>query len=332
MNEKTQADYRRLAAYFYEKRLDGLPPTPKRLADALKAVAPEYRPDYWRKLRNAIQFDQAEKGFKDAADRVAATKNPVTKPGSGLTIKPKERRVRRITDADSQKLIEHFKEKGDAQAVAVIRVTELTGARPAELAGIIVIDDRHIYIHGAKKNEKGDRGADRVIELSPDQVREIAQHLPHLEQGPGAVQDRIYRAGKKIWPRRKATPTLYSYRHQMGADLKASGLSREDVAYIMGHQATDSAGRYGNPRTARGGGRSLPRPAAEADLSNIRVDHTDKPPAPSVAVERVEPLQPSRAGAGLTAMRSFKEAIEQAQAETKGRSSKWNRADGPSPG
>lgn len=49
--EKTKAEYRRLAAHFYEKRLGDEPPSPKRITDALAGCAHEYRPAYWRRLR-----------------------------------------------------------------------------------------------------------------------------------------------------------------------------------------------------------------------------------------------------------------------------------------
>ncbi len=111
MNEKTQASYRTLAAHFYEKRLDGQPPTPKRLADALKACAGEYRPAYWRKLRNALAFDQREKGFTEAATRLDATVNPLTAEGaSGEGVKAKQPRSKRVTQADEERLMKHFAE------------------------------------------------------------------------------------------------------------------------------------------------------------------------------------------------------------------------------
>jgi len=67
----------------------------------------------------------------------------------------------------------------------------------------------------------------------------------------------------------------------MGSDLKASGMSREEVAFVMGHQATASADVYGNSRTARGG-RSLPRVPDGTDLAAVR-DTVKQPPSPAGA-------------------------------------------------
>ncbi|MEH8130446.1 site-specific integrase, partial [Aeromonas veronii] len=62
----------------------------------------------------------------------------------------------------------------------------------------------------------------------------------------GSLQDKLRAAGKSLWPARKSLPTFYSWRHQMGSELKASGLDRQRIAYIMGHQATSSVDKYGN--------------------------------------------------------------------------------------
>ncbi|MFM5276678.1 site-specific integrase, partial [Aeromonas caviae] len=76
-----------------------------------------------------------------------------------------------------------------------------------------------------------------------------------------------------LWPARKSLPTFYSWRHQMGSELKASGLDRQRIAYIMGHQATSSVDKYGNRKSANGN--VLPTCPADADLSHIRTTHAE---------------------------------------------------------
>ena len=58
----------------------------------------------------------------------------------------------------------------------------------------------------------------------------------------------------------------------MGSELKASGLSRRQVAYAMGHQATESVNQYGNRRKSKGGFKF--KIAEDADLSKVRETHT----------------------------------------------------------
>lgn len=282
MNEATQASYRKLAAHFYAKHLKGEQATPKRITDALTGIASQHRPDYWRRLRNALAFDQQEKGYKDAAARINGTKNPLTRNGaSGAEAVPaKQKRIKRIDSNDEKKLLDSFIKSGDREAYGAVMVAKLTGARPVEFKNITVQGDR-VIIEGAKKNEDGTRGADREITLSPEALEMVKASLPYL-QGDGVVgrvQDRISAAGRRLWPQRKAVPSLYSWRHQMGSDLKASGMDRQEIAYVMGHQSTASVDRYGNRKTA-GGGR-VPRAADPGAPAAVRELHSQPPSAPA---------------------------------------------------
>src|SRR5690554_822570 len=106
LNEKTQADYLKLAQHFY-KRVEG-PPTPKRLRNALKLAAAEYRPAYWRRLRNAIMYDQARQNWSESALAVAKVNNPITNPLTEVEVrfaeihkkKPKAARAKGISQTD----------------------------------------------------------------------------------------------------------------------------------------------------------------------------------------------------------------------------------------
>lgn len=277
MTPETQASYRKLAANFYKTRLGGEAPTPKRIADSLKAAGSEYRPAYWRRLRNALAFDQQEKGFKDAATRINATKNPITREGSTEDVPAKQPRAKRIAIEDENKLLGHFEKSEDRESYAAVVVARFTGARPAEFASITVDGDT-VTITGAKKSHDGTRGADRVIVLGKGKGEYIEAALQNLRGANlGAVQDRIRAAGKRLWPQRKAVPSLYSWRHQMGSELKAAGLDRKEVAYVMGHQSTESVERYGNAKTSRGG--NVPRAADPKDCENVREKHSEPPSA-----------------------------------------------------
>lgn len=282
MNEATKDSYRKLAAHFYATHLPGVEVTPKRITDALKGIAGKHRPDYWRRLRNALAFDQESKGYKDAALRINGTKNPLTRNGaSGAEAVPaKQKRIKRIDPKDEAKLIDSFIKSGDQEAYGAVMVAKLTGARPVEFKNIVVLGDR-VIIEGAKKNEDGTRGADREIVLDPRALELVKVSLPYLqaEGVVGRVQDRISAAGRRLWPQRKAVPSLYSWRHQMGSDLKASGLDRAEVAYIMGHQSTASVDRYGNRKTAGGG--VVPRAADPGAVENVRELHSQPPSAPA---------------------------------------------------
>lgn len=281
MTPATQDAYRKLAEHFYTTRLGGQPPTPKKLADALKAAAGDYRPAYFRRLRNALEFDQQDRGFGEAAIRVAEVKNPVTAPGSTAQVKAKRAAVKRISDADEKRLLDRLVANKDKDTYYAVRLIAATGARPAELKNMVIEGDR-VTILGAKKSHSGQRGADRIIVLAPGQNTLIANAIAHMQNVDlSKVKDRLRAAGQALWPQRKALPSMYSWRHQMGSDLKASGLSRVEVAYIMGHQSTESVDRYGNARTARKGA-MCPRADKAADMSQVRELHK-QPPGTAVA-------------------------------------------------
>lgn len=278
MNEATQASYRKLAAHFYVTHLKGEQATPKRITDALKGIADKHRPDYWRRMRNALAFDQTEKGYKDAAQRINTTKNPLTLDGASDGVPGKQKRIKRIDPKDEAKLLDCFIKSEDRECYGAVMMAKLTGARPSEFKNIVIQGDR-VIIAGAKKNEDGTRGADREILLNLQALAMVQASLPYL-QGEGVIgriQDRISAAGKRLWPQRTAVPSLYSWRHQMGSDLKASGLNRFEVAYVMGHQSTASVDRYGNRKTAGGG--IVPRAADPKGFESVRERHSEPPAA-----------------------------------------------------
>ncbi|MNJ31906.1 hypothetical protein D3C77_265590 [compost metagenome] len=141
-------------------------------------------------------------------------------------------------------------------------------------------------VEGAKKSHDGKRGADRQIVVDPAIAKLLARAVEHARGVDiSKVKDRLRAAGKELWPQRKAVPTMYTWRHQVGSDLKASGLSRVEIAFVMGHQSTESVDRYGNSKTARKGA-LCPRAAAGADMSHVRIDHKAPPGAPQRAAVR----------------------------------------------
>lgn len=291
MNEKTKADYLRKAESFIRDHLKGESPTPKKLADALKACAKDYRPDSWRNIRRALITHQQEAGYSKAVERLQATENPTTLKGEDgklLTpelIKQKQKRVKTVKLSDELKILTKLEANGDLEARAAIELAKITGARPCEMRGIEIKDDK-IYITGAKKREgddkSGSRGADRVLRLThPDALNIVTNALRVLQNGASTmkqIQDRVSVAGKSCFPKRKTIPSLYSWRHQMGANLKSGSgdFDRKAIAYIMGHQATSSVDRYGNSKAKNG--QVWVEPDGESiDLEAIRENHSDVP-------------------------------------------------------
>lgn len=306
MEEATKKAYRKLAENFYEKRLEGEPPSPRRITDALAACAHEYRPAYWRRLRNALELDQREKGYDKAAERIACTRNPMTTVagGQGL-INPldrgptasKQKRAKSISKADRAKLWKAAKALDDRdETCAAILLAERLGVRPAEMPGLKVDQERGtVWVTGAKRT--GERGADRELTLPDDpRVRKniavSAQKLARVgPEGVRRIQSRLDRLSRKLWPRRQARPSLYTFRHQMGAELKSMKLDRRAIAYIMGHQSTKSVEVYGDRRSGSSGGVGIKLTGQEAQAFQGRENHRE-PFAPRELNPAVAPSAP----------------------------------------
>lgn len=312
--EKTKQEYRKLAAHFYEKRLGDEPPSPKRITDALKACAGEYRPAYWRRLRNALELDQREKGYKDAAERIKGTINPMTTDEHGPldkglrgAVPPKQRRVKSISAEDLGRLkLAARKLKGGQEVLAALALAEELGVRPVEMLSLNVDQERgEVHVTGAKKS--GQRGADRTLRptiTEPWAMARLAQAAETLQAAEGKrpgvihrVQSRLDRLTRQLWPRRQARPTLYTLRHQVGSGLKASGADRTAIAYVMGHQSTKSVEVYGDRRAGkRSGGLAIQAGDRESSAFEGRENHNAPHAAPqersACGPENPTPLTP----------------------------------------
>ncbi|GAA1350338.1 hypothetical protein GCM10009595_10300 [Falsarthrobacter nasiphocae] len=156
-----------------------------------------------------------------------------------------------------------------------------------------------MHVIGAKKS--GDlRGADRVLTLPDDpKIRNniataarVVQRAEREKEGAvHRIQSRLDRLSRKLWPRRQARPSLYTFRHQMGGTLKKMGLDRRAIAYVMGHQSTKSVEVYGDRRSGSSGGIGIKLDGQEAERFQGRENHRE-PFAPREQKPAVAPSAP----------------------------------------
>lgn len=274
----TLARYRTRARNFYLKHLGTESPTSAQVCAALIAVAPDYLPNSFRTLKNALLHDQKAQGQTSTSRDIQALVNPMTAPGSEQTKRRKPKRIKSVPKSDFLNLKDHLKGQGRKDEFAAIVLARYLGARPCEMR-TITVKGNVVHIVGGKQTVTGERGADRDLMIEhPDLLRLIewaSLRLASCERSDAAIRDRLRLECRKLWPRRKQHLTLYSFRHQLGSDLKASNESPETLAYIMGHQAAESIAVYGDRRTGRAQ-RTHVKPASDADLSKIR--RTGQPP------------------------------------------------------
>lgn len=154
MNTDTQNAYRSLASHFYATHLPDIPLSELNelnVIGALLRAAPGYRPDYFRRLRNALALDQKLKGKFWIAQEINRTLNPVTV--LGLPRKRKPVRRQRISDEDFGRWVNGLLADEMPVEAGALMLISMTGARPCELAGITV-DGLRIKIQGAKDGLK----------------------------------------------------------------------------------------------------------------------------------------------------------------------------------
>jgi len=268
MNADTQSSYLSLSSHFYATRLKGVELNELNIIGALLRAAPDYRPDYYRRLRNALAFDQQSRGNVRVAQEINRTLNPVTV--LNLPRKKKQRRPRKLSDADFESWLRCLAERDMPVEAGALMVISLTGARPCELSGIS-IDGQRIHISGAKHSHNGLRGASRTLKADESVCNILRTALAASRCQPrslDSIRVALHQVASELFGRRKV-PSMYTLRHQFGSNLKASGMSAIQMAYVMGHQATDSISRYGDKRLGVAGAVKV-EPAGDADLSRVR--------------------------------------------------------------
>lgn len=141
----------------------------------------------------------------------------------------------------------------------------LTGLRPVEWGQSRLIashEEPALLVQNAKATNNRAHGTHRTLLLGglSDDERELIR--AHVERAVDFRQAEQYarfmqgcatslaRAVRQIWPRRDRYPTLYSLRHQFSADAKASGLTMEELAALMGHAVNTTATQHYGRRSA----------------------------------------------------------------------------------
>lgn len=149
----------------------------------------------------------------------------------------------------------------------VVAVLSATGARPAEFkTGIKVClgEDQwlHFCIKGAKCHGGKFGQLERSFSVRPDRS-ELEYLLARLSENqnqilvtadPGALSDKVRQLSLKVFPKLHKNVSAYTFRHQISADLKASGFVGDEVSKALGHCVDATKSYYGSARSARSQG------------------------------------------------------------------------------
>lgn len=173
----------------------------------------------------------------------------------------KRERLRGLAPEWREKMFSALDNSKYQDAVAVL---SCTGARPAELekgVKISLTETGHLRfaIEGAKTHDGKYGQALRVLEIAvrsreaqhlADQVRQQGEMVVYANAG--RLSDRVRHLSAAVFPKLRKPISAYVFRHQMAADLKASGMSETDVSTALGHSSDESKGYYGGAQSGRG--------------------------------------------------------------------------------
>jgi len=277
-SESTKAEYLKEAEGFLVRELDknDIPRTARNICRALEAWSQNVTPGTYRKKQCELEFHQYKHKFFAAAEKIRNTR----RIGYGEA-KKKQKRCKSITEKEHILLLTSAYKKGDKKLACFLNILYHTGLRPCELSQIEYYDNGNmlaLHLAGARKNIEGTRSIEKEISLKVSSIeKKILKNSIEAVKGMtgkelSAMKSRMSRLTRKVFPKRKSPfPSFYSYRYQLGSDLKRSmgssdskTLRRKEAAAIMGHRSQNSIQYYGFANGSGGLKRGLPAVSQES--------------------------------------------------------------------
>lgn len=209
--------------------------------------------------------------------------------GQKLTHHSKRVRLRGLPDDWREKMFAGLRSSSKYQDI--VAVLSATGARPAEFTqGIEVTLEAagtlHFKIDGVKTHGGKYGQVERSFSVSVDRP-ELGYLRDRVMQnnGPlvvkasaGALSDKIRQLSEKVFSHLKSTVSAYVFRHQVAADLKASGLPDTEVSAALGHSVDETKGYYGAAQSARstGGIKNIRSSRAVRELTREKLNQLER--------------------------------------------------------
>lgn len=259
----------------------------------------------WKQYKNAFiaHFQQFRDPIADEA--VAMLSQIYSSGGLKRGTKTSSTKLKRFPLKDLHQLRQALDKSKSQWATSVQRwidVGILTGLRPQEwrlaTMGQAEGEDALIVQNGKHSNGRtfGPQRSIILSLISPDEKSMIAEHIRLVKEWDDAGQyqhfysscsSTLNQSARRRWPKRSKYPTLYSCRHQFSANAKASGLTRFEIAALMGHLSPETAGiHYG--RKLAGQEMIRVRPSAHEVGLIYSQQNTKKPePKPHMALRPV---------------------------------------------
>lgn len=231
---------------------------------------PTYSRNTWKQYKNALRFHaeqiieiQNEKVVAEEAQAAIRMLDQETSEGcmkSGT--KTSALKQKTFKKADFDKLISylqrHIGKHRYARTLTLwLKASRLTGLRPGEWENVnlIQIDSTPaLLVQNAKATNGRANGNERTLLLDRITDEELGVVKDMVEMLVGyeseipysklqkLLGDYMNRATRNCFGKRQKYPALYSSRHQFSADAKLSGLSKAEVAALLGQASDETAG------------------------------------------------------------------------------------------
>lgn len=269
----------------------------------------------WRQYKAAMAYFLELEVARDhdpvAEEALAHLMSEGSEGSQKTTRKTSGTKLKKFPLRDYRRILEHLENHPSPWAADLTRWLSaglLTGLRPIEW-GQSRITSAHgepaLVIQNAKATNNRAHGTHRTLlmgGLSDTERDLIGEHVRRAvdfrqaneyERFVQGCATTLARTVRKIWARRDRYPTLYSLRHQFAADAKASGLTREELAALMGHAVDTTAGQhYGRRSAGLEMVRVRPDPAEVARVRQVFKQRFESPlPTPQME-PRAQPTVP----------------------------------------
>ena len=154
-------------------------------------------------------------------------------------------------------------------ALIWLNSNSLVGLRPIEWQDAVLSErdeQINLVVQNAKNTNGRANGNLRHINLSNFSAKDLQSIRAQISNAHvhsssdeswklyyDGVRKTLYRLARKTFKNQRKYPTLYSSRHQFAANAKSVGMSKAEVAALMGHAVDDTAGsHYGKKKHGRG--------------------------------------------------------------------------------
>ena len=202
-------------------------------------------------------------------------------------------KAKKISPAEIQKLATNqadLKGKWIKPAVIWMAANVLLGLRPIEWRTARLIETKGqlmLVVNNAKNTNGRSHGTLRHLNLShlPEKDTQLIQgqlqavsYFVDCDASWSTYYEGVRKAIRRLTranlPKQSKYPSLYSSRHQFAANAKYGGLTKPEIAALMGHAVDDTASmHYGKKKHGSGG---FLVKATPAEISRVRVKSIDK--------------------------------------------------------